>query len=66
MGSCGSALNIDNENNMIILQVIILKYTRVFFSSVGLQTSQVKSIGSELKIVDLSYLSKYFSLLFPL
>ena len=22
MGSCGSALNIDNENNMIILQVI--------------------------------------------
>ena len=24
MGSCGSALNIDNENNMIILQVILL------------------------------------------
>ena len=24
MGSCGSALNIDNENSMIILQVMFL------------------------------------------
>ena len=33
MGSCGSALNIDNENNMIILQVMLLSF--IFIPHVG-------------------------------